>query len=214
MSSALQALHPRRTVPAFASLLMAGAAHAHHGMDGQMPQTLAQGLISGLAHPVIGPDHLAFLIGLGWLLSRLGSRVRVALAAAFVVGSFLGTALHLQSVDLPVSELLVALSVLGVGLVLMLRRAPPATWLAAALPVAGLLHGYAYGEAIVGAEATPLAAYLLGFGLIQFAVVTALAFWLARAPDARNQRLGYLAGAAVVGLGAWFTVSQLGSVLA
>ena len=39
-----------------------GPAFAHHAMDGQMPTSFAQGLLSGLAHPVIGPDHLAFII--------------------------------------------------------------------------------------------------------------------------------------------------------
>jgi urease accessory protein len=36
--------------------------------------------------------------------------------------------------------------------------------------IAGLFHGYAYGEAIVGAQMTPLVAYLLGFTLIQYVV--------------------------------------------
>jgi urease accessory protein len=32
------------------------------------------------------------------------------------------------------------------------------------------LHGYAYGESIVGAETSPLAAYIAGFGVIQYVV--------------------------------------------
>jgi urease accessory protein len=35
---------------------------------------------------------------------------------------------------------------------------------------AGIFHGYAYGEAIIGANMTPLLAYLLGFSVIQYGV--------------------------------------------
>lgn len=48
-----------------ALLLTLAPASAHHVMDGQLPSTFAQGLLSGLGHPVIGPDHLAFLIAVG-----------------------------------------------------------------------------------------------------------------------------------------------------
>ncbi len=36
--------------------------------------------------------------------------------------------------------------------------------------IAGVFHGYAYGEAIVGAEMNPLVAYLAGFTVIQLLV--------------------------------------------
>lgn len=40
----------------------------------------------------------------------------------------------------------------------------------AVLVVVGLLHGYAYSESLVGAEPTPLIAYLLGLLLVQLAL--------------------------------------------
>jgi urease accessory protein len=53
--------------------------------------------------------------------------------------------------------------------------------------VAGLVHGYALGESIVGAEASPLVAYLLGLLIMQtaigvavYAAVRSLARWPAR----------------------------------
>jgi len=33
-------------------------------MGGKTPSTFADGILSGLGHPIIGPDHLAFLIAL------------------------------------------------------------------------------------------------------------------------------------------------------
>jgi urease accessory protein len=59
---------------ALALLILAatgGGAEAHHAMGGTTPQTLAQGLLSGLAHPVIGLDHLAFTLAAGLLAARL-----------------------------------------------------------------------------------------------------------------------------------------------
>ena len=55
------------------------------------------------------------------------------------------------------------------------------------LAVAGLVHGYARGESLVGAEASPLVAYLLGLlimqtaiGVVVYAAVRSLARWPAR----------------------------------
>lgn len=45
---------------------------------------------------------------------------------------------------------------------------------------AGYLHGYAYGESIIGAEETPLIAYLLGFSLMQYALVLSVGLVLTR----------------------------------
>jgi len=36
-----------------------------------------------------------------------------------------------------------------------------------------MFHGYAYGEAIIGATTVPLVAYLLGFSLIQWIITLA-----------------------------------------
>jgi urease accessory protein len=53
--------------------------------------------------------------------------------------------------------------------------------------IAGLVHGYALGESIVGAESSPLMAYLLGLlvmqtaiGVVVYAAVRSLARWPAR----------------------------------
>lgn len=198
-----------RPLAACAALLLAAPAWAHHAMDGRTPETLAEGLLSGLAHPVIGLDHLAFVLAVGWLLAKLPLARRAGLAAAFVVGTVAGTFLHLQSVDIPASELLVALSVLLAGLSLVFRRWPGLAVLAPALPLAGLLHGYAYGESIVGAEPAPLAAYLAGFAAIQFLIIVGVATLLSRSDAPRLQVSGRAAGIVIAGVGAWFSMGHL-----
>ena len=36
---------------------------------------------------------------------------------------------------------------------------------------AGIFHGYAYGESIIGAEASPMLSYLFGFSFVQYAII-------------------------------------------
>jgi urease accessory protein len=154
------------------ALVPASPALAHHPMDGRVPSTFAEGLLSGFAHPVIGPDHLLAIVAVGVL--SLGFARGGALAALFVVATIAGTGVHLVRVGIPAVEVLIAASVVVLGVLLVARRRadgePIGAYAALAIGV-GILHGYAYGESIVGAETSPLAAYLLGFTLVQLAIV-------------------------------------------
>jgi urease accessory protein len=152
-------------------LALSGPALAHHAMDGQTPQTFAQGFLSGLAHPVIGLDHLAFLIAAVLLSCVLQGAARYLTPLLFVAATIGGTVVHLGALDIPYSETLVALSVLLAGVLVLARRYPGGLALGLFFLVAGILHGYAYGESIIGAETTPLLAYLAGFALIQYALI-------------------------------------------
>lgn len=166
-----------RTLAALAlPLASAPPAKAHHVMGGEVPGTAWQGLLSGLGHPVIGLDHLAFVLGVGALAHLMG-RV-VLLPLAFVTGTVVGCALHVRGYTLPAPELVIALTV-AVAAALVARRAklPPGS-IVALLGVAGAFHGYAYGESIVGAETAPLAAYMIGFGVIQSCVAVGAALAL------------------------------------
>ena len=84
-------------------LLSTSCAHAHHLMGGKTPSTFADGLLSGLGHPLIGPDHLAFLLAIGMAIGVGG--LNPALALVFVVTSGMGVALHVNAVDLPAPKL-------------------------------------------------------------------------------------------------------------
>lgn len=151
-----------------ASCLAASPAFAHHMMDGEVPRTAMQGLLSGLGHPIIGIDHLAFVVAVG-LIAQLTARP-LAHTALFAFGTALGCLLMLASPGLPHAELAVFFTLLA-GAVLLYARGPRVlAGLPIFLPLAGLAHGYAYGESIVGAEATPLGAYIAGFLAVQFAI--------------------------------------------
>jgi urease accessory protein len=150
---------------ALAMFIAQSPAFAHHVMGGQLPETFLQGLLSGLGHPVIGLDHLGAIVGVGVLAAIAGRSVGLVLV--FSAALIAGVGIHLAKVDIPVSELLVGLSTLAIGALVMLRRSIGPATAAALFAIAGLLHGYALGESIVGAEASPLIAYLVGLLAIQ-----------------------------------------------
>ena len=78
-------------------LMSAGAAFAHHPLGGMTPQTAMHGFLSGVGHPVIGFDHLAFIIGVGLIAAF--HRNKLAMPAAFVTGTVGGT--HVDRLHCP-----------------------------------------------------------------------------------------------------------------
>lgn len=151
-----------------ASCITALPVLAHHPLGGKTPSTFLEGFLSGLGHPVLGLDHLVFVIAVGLLTAALGRQLIMPIA--FVVASMLGTGIHLLSIDLPLPELVISASVLVFGVLLALKERPQNSVVTVLALIAGLFHGFAYGEAIFGAEMGPLAAYLLGFAVIQLAI--------------------------------------------
>ena len=188
-----------------AALLAVGAssAYAHHVMDYAMPATALEGLLSGLGHPVIGIDHLLFIVGAGVLAARL--KRGYLLPLVFVVASVSVAGMRYLGVDVGLDELWIAGSLVVLGAIMVAAREPAGGVVAGLFLVTGALHGYALAEAIVGAERTPLVAYLAGLALIQCAIALAawrVATWLAtHRPRVPFQRL---VGAAVAAAGLVF----------
>jgi urease accessory protein len=156
------------TLAVFFVLASIQPALAHHVMDGDLPSTFWPGLLSGLGHPIIGVDHFAFIVGIG-LTSYLVGRIAL-LPLFFVAGTMLGCFVHLQDFDLPGSEAAIAFSLVVLAAVVGTRSRIPVGLIAILFAAAGILHGYAYGESIVGAEPAPLGAYVAGFALIQYGI--------------------------------------------
>jgi len=190
------------TALALAGLLATQPALAHHMLDGATPATPFQGLLSGLAHPLIGWDHALFLVAVG-LLAAAAARAWT-LPAAFVAAVPLGIAGHGLVGALPGTALLAPLTVLAIAVLMIVRptlRPLPMTVLVA---LAGLAHGHAYAETIVGAEPTPIAAYLAGLTVIQIGVAAGVAL-VARRLAARRAfepvRALRVAGAGILAAG-------------
>ena len=181
-------------------------AMAHHPLGGMTPQTALHGFLSGIGHPLIGFDHLAFIVGVGLIAAF--HRARLFMPVAFVVGTIAGTMLALAAVSLPLAEVVITASVMIAGAVVMRGKATDIRAAAALAAGAGLFHGWAYGAAVVGAEPTPIIAYLVGFAVIQMAIAIGVTLfsvrvWKALDAGAMQPRL---AGAVVAGAGLTYMV--------
>ncbi|UBF26515.1 HupE/UreJ family protein [Kovacikia minuta CCNUW1] len=204
-------------VPVFALLFVTTPALAHHAMGGRMPSSFFEGFISGIAHPLIGPDHFAFIVAIGLL--AVARRQGILIPVAFVLAAMVGTGLHLLQLSIPGVELFVSGSILVFGILLAMKESLGTGWVIGLSAVAGLFHGYAYGESIFGAEMTPLFAYLAGFTVIQL-VVSLGAFWVGKAivfsqgseSQPKSDRLRS-AGLVICGVGLAFFVSQVVNIL-
>lgn len=178
--------------------VFASTAFAHHGMDGQLPTTFFQGLISGVAHPVIGFDHLAFLIAMA--AAAAYANRNFVLPLAFVVTTIVGAFVHFLSVDIPANETIIALSVLLTGVAVLNADKVSTNTFIALFAISGLFHGYQYAESIIGAETAVVSAYLVGFGAIQ-ALVAFVAMNVVSKSFAVNSTVVKTIGAVVLGFG-------------
>lgn len=188
-------------------LLLAGAspAFAHHPFEGVEASQLSpiQGLISGLGHPLLGPDHLLFLVALLFLGLKRPVRWILPLLAVGLGGSLMSQLLPLAPSVSGMAEAGVALSLAVEGLIAL--GVLPAALL---LPLIGL-HGYLLGSMVVGAEPTPLLAYGAGLLLSQGAVLliaTALSRQVGLWMGNQGRRIAALAW---MGLGAALAFSAL-----
>jgi urease accessory protein len=158
-------------------LLAATPASAHHFIDGKMPANFFQGLMSGIGHPLIELEHLIFIIAVGLLAAM--KRQGFLIPVSFVLAAMLGTGLHLAKLNLWGVELFVSGSILLFGILLTMKKPVTTSVAMGFAAIAGIFHGFAYGEAIFGAETTPLLAYLIGFTLIQLAISLGV-FWIGK----------------------------------
>lgn len=204
----------KRSVPAI--LILSSAvlqpALAHHPLDGQPLQTFMHGLLSGLAHPILGIDHLFFIIAAGVLAFGCGraSSVLVALLMSVVVGVLLTTA----GFTAPSVELLVALSVVVAGAIVLRGRSLSVLHASLLFAVLGVAHGWAFGLTIAAQESVSLsvlAGYLSGLSVIQFCVALLVGygvFQLAGSLKA-DAFLPKMTGAVVTGVGLFFFAAHV-----
>jgi urease accessory protein len=137
--------------------LLAGTASAHTGSH------TVTGFVSGLAHPLLGLDHLLAMIAIGLWAAQQGGRARWAVPAAFVGAMVLGGVLAMSGLPLPQVETGIAASVLVLGLLIATQRQWAVTAGMAIAAGFALFHGYAHGLEMPQAASPAL--YALGFVL-------------------------------------------------
>jgi urease accessory protein len=203
-----------RTLLLISGVLMMQAAQAHHPIGGAVPSTAWEGLLSGLAHPLIAIDHLLFQLAIATLLGLSRAPMhRAALGIlVFVLAGLIGTALRVPDLTLPWLELWIGASLLAAALCLWQRRLPSVMPALLMLAAAGFLHGLAYGEAVIGAETTPVLWYLAGLLVMQGMLLLASLYFIRRIAAQRPQHLQTLTkliSSTAGATGIWLMSSQL-----
>ena len=143
--------------------LIPGTALAHPGHDA------AQGLLAGLAHPLLGLDHLATALILGVWTAQRGGQLRFGLPAIFCVALLAGVlAAGVLPVHADAVEQLIAVSLFALGvLVSFAWRLPAAASMLLAAAFAAC-HGLAHGSELPAGAS--LATYGLGLAATTLAV--------------------------------------------
>jgi urease accessory protein len=109
-------------------------AHTGHG---------TAGLRDGLAHPLLGIDHVFAMVAVGVLAMTMARPF--AAPGAFVGAMVAGGALGMAGLALPGGESAIAISVAALGAALIAGRAMRPAWVLSLVGAAGLVHGHAHG---------------------------------------------------------------------
>lgn len=188
-------------------------AMAHHAHDYAPPETLSQGLASGLAHPLLSAPHLVALVVLGLLAAAGNAGFR--LIATFCAGS-LATALVFGAgvAEWPVHDLWVAfsLAVGAIGLWQCRRQELPVNITAMLIAgAAGSIHGQIAAESIETADMLILGAYWCGITLSQAAIAITTVLAVRRVVAIRREAGPFVRmGGAAISAGAALAVLWVG----
>jgi urease accessory protein len=112
-------------------------AHIGEGVGG--------GLAAGFTHPLLGPDHLLAMVSVGIWGAQLGTPAIWMLPIGFPLIMAVGGALGVAGIPLPATELLIALSVLTLGLMIARAERLPVAAAFVIVAIFAVAHGHAHG---------------------------------------------------------------------
>jgi urease accessory protein len=187
----------KKLAPSAVLALLAGPALAHTGHGD------ANGLVHGLMHPILGPDHLVAMLAVGlWSGFVLPGRVWLG-AAIFMAAMAAGAGLSWAGIGFPMVEAVILASVVAFGLLVLISKPGQGGALtAASLGVIGLFasaHGHAHASEAAGNAAGYLAGFLIATACLHLAGI-GIARTVARGSAARPIQRGIGALIAAGGL--------------
>jgi urease accessory protein len=179
---------------ATALAVLAGPALAHTGVGH------ADGFAAGLAHPMLGLDHLLAMTSVGiWSALAIPGRAWVG-PLAFVSAMIAGAAIAFLGIALPGVESMIAASVVALGLMIVAGARLPMLAGVALCGLFALFHGHAHASEATGA----VLAYVGGFSVATAAIHVA-GIGIGRG-IVRSSWLRYAIGVVVAGAGAAFVL--------
>jgi urease accessory protein len=165
-SGELPASRYYRHIGAIAALVLISVLSSSGGS--QVQHTISncwEGLIWGIADPVIGLDRLAGIVAIGLLAARFGHGAWIGIS--FVMAALCGQIIHLYQIDLLGAEIAIAMFTIAFGIILVRHIQLSGLIIAILSAAAGLFQGYADGESIIGAGIVTGIAYVTGVILTQ-----------------------------------------------
>jgi urease accessory protein len=139
---------------ASAILFAPSVAFAHPGQGA--------GILAGFLHPFTGVDHFLALVSLGVFATQLTPRRSLALGGGFLSVFILAFAAARSNFSLPAHEAVLAASLLGMGMLVMVGRRLPFALSLSVTALFAAYHGSAHG---VELGAFALTSSLAGFFL-------------------------------------------------
>lgn len=175
-------------------------------------ETFAHGVLSGIGHPILGFDHLFFVVIVG--IAALYTGRALTASGGYIAAMLVGCLMMSLGIGLPAKEIVIGLSLLVVGTLVLSGRPLGFLPAIAIFAVFGLFHGSAFGDAIAQQEAgiggAVLVGYLIGLGVVQF-LIAAASGWVAKtlwkATEAKAVQ-ARLAGAVVAGVGLFLSLEN------
>lgn len=189
----------RQSLFALALLLSPAAAFAHTGHE-------HAGVLAGLAHPLLGLDHLLAMLAVGLWAAQQAGAARWALPLTFVASMLLGGLFGFAGMHIPLMETGIAGSPLAFGLLVAVAARLPMALSLGLTALFALTHGVAHGLELP-ALTSPWR-YALGF-VIATAALHASGYLMVRMlPQVAAPLLLRLAGAASAVSGAWLLANS------
>jgi urease accessory protein len=119
------------------------------------------GFLAGVAHPVLGPDHVVAMVAVGMWGAQLGAPAIWVLPVTFPLVMALGGVLGAAGVPVPGIEIGIAVSAIVLGAMVLLAARPP-LWIAGVLiSVFAVFHGHAHGAELP--QSVNVISYSVGF---------------------------------------------------
>lgn len=200
----------KRSILTAVAMLASTPALAHHPLAGAPMETFSHGVLSGIGHPILGFDHLFFVIAVGIAAAYTGRALIAPLG--YVAGMLGGCALILAGVALPAVEGVIAASLVIGGALLMSGRALSAPVAMVLFGALGLFHGWAFGESLTGQEggaaSSVVIGYLIGLAVAQWAIAVGAGYVVVRLMGAVDAAAlpARLSGGMVMGAGTFLAL--------
>lgn len=133
-------------------LMSASPALAHPGLHG------STGFFAGMLHPLTGLDHLLAMLLVGLWAGLAFPRHWWLCPAAFAVFMLAGFAYGTSGGSLPIAEMMILGSVVGLGVALLADLRPPLALSAGLVAFFAVGHGFTHGAEAGTADSTMFAA--------------------------------------------------------